>query len=88
MKYLKEPTTEHFVEALCEAAKEIIWRAEEIIGDIEGQQNITVTINLRPAEIVTIDVYKAFISGYKQHISYSKEDQHGRSKNHIESEDI
>ena len=72
MKYLKEPITEHFVEALCEAAKEIIWRAEEIIGDIEGQQNITVTINLRPAEIVTIDVYKTFISGFKQHIVYDE----------------
>jgi len=51
---------------LCQAADEIKLRAEEFIGDINGQQSITITINLNSQEIVTIDVYKTFISGYKQ----------------------
>lgn len=63
-------TSKDYVEALRIAANEVILRAEEIIGDIEGQQSISVTINFRPAEIVTIDVYKTFISGFKQHIVY------------------
>ena len=65
-------TSKDYVEALRIAANELILRAEEIIGDIEGQQSIIVTINFRPAEIVTIDVYKTFISGFKQHIVYDK----------------
>jgi hypothetical protein len=64
-------TSKDYVEALRIAADEIILRAEEIIGDIEGQQSINVTINFRPDEIVTIDVYKTFISGYKQHIIHT-----------------
>lgn len=59
-------TSKDYVEALHIAADELKLRAEEIIGDIEGQQSIIVTINFEPGEIVTIDVYKTFISGYKQ----------------------
>ena len=65
-------TSKDYLEALRIAANELILRAEEIIGDIEGQQSIIVTINFRPAEIVTIDVYKTFISGYKQQIVYDE----------------
>jgi hypothetical protein len=59
-------TSQSYIEALCEAADEIKLRAEEIIGDVDGQQNITVRINLNPHEVVTIDVFKTFISGWKQ----------------------
>ena len=63
---ISKPTSKDYVEALHIAADELKLRAEEIIGDIEGQQSIIVTIKFRPDEIVTIDVYKTFISGYKQ----------------------
>jgi hypothetical protein len=59
-------TSETYVDALCQAADEIKLRAEEIIGDIDGQQSITITINLNSQDIVTIDVFKAYISGWKQ----------------------
>jgi len=65
-------TSKDYVEALRIAANELILRAEEIIGDIEGQQSIIVTINFKPDEIVTIDVYKTFISGFKQRIVYDE----------------
>jgi hypothetical protein len=64
---IPKSTSETYVDALCQAADEIKLRAEEFIGDINGQQSITIAINLNSHEIVTIDVYKTFISGYKQH---------------------
>ena len=60
------PTSESYVDALCDAADEIKLRAKEMVGDIEGQQSITVTINMNPGEIITIDVFKSFVSGYKK----------------------
>lgn len=60
------PTSEDYVDALCDAADEIKLRAKEIIGDINGQLYITVTINMEPKEIVTIDVSKSFINSYKK----------------------
>ncbi len=65
---IPKSTSETYVDALCQAADEIKLRAEEFIGDINGQQSMTITINLNSQEIVTIDVCKTFISGYKQTI--------------------
>lgn len=59
-------TTESYVEALYEAADEIKLRAKEIIGDIDGQLGVSISININPHEVVTIDVFKNFISGWKQ----------------------
>lgn len=61
-----QPTSEDYVDALCDAADEIKLRAKEIIGDINGQLYITVTINMEPKEIATIDVFKSFINSYKK----------------------
>ena len=63
---LPETTSQSYVEALHQAADEIKLRAEEIIGDIDGQQGITVAIHLNPHEIPTIDVFKTYIPGRKQ----------------------
>mgnify|MGYP001195772142 CR=1 len=60
------PASEGYVDALCDAADEIKLRAKEIIGDIDGQQSIKVTINMNPGEIITIDVFKSFVSAYKK----------------------
>ena len=59
-------TAESYVEALCVAADEIKLRAKEIIGDIDGQLEVSVSINISPHEVVTIDVLKAYVSGWKQ----------------------
>ena len=58
-------SSESYIKALCETADEIKLRAKEIVGDIDGQQSITVTINMNPQEIVTFDVFKTFIGGWK-----------------------
>lgn len=63
---LPKITSQSYVETLHQAADEIKLRAEEIIGDIDGQQGITVTIHLNSNEIATIDVLKTYISGWKQ----------------------
>lgn len=60
------PTSEGYVDALCDAADEIKLRAKEIVGDIDGQQSIKVTINMDPGEIITINVFKSFVSAYKK----------------------
>lgn len=62
------PTSEGYVDALCDAADEIKLRAKEIVGDIDGQQSIKVTINMVPGEIITINVFKSFVSAYKKRI--------------------
>jgi hypothetical protein len=59
-------TSESYVNALCDAADEIKLRAKEIVGDIDGQRGITVTINMNPGEMITIDVFKTFVSAYKK----------------------
>ena len=63
---ITSPTSESYVDALCDAADEIKLRAKEIVGDIDGQRSITVTINMYPGEIITIDVFKSFVSAYKK----------------------
>jgi len=79
---IPKSTSETYVDALCQAADEIKLRAEEFIGDINGQQSITITINLNSQEIVTIDVYKTFISGYKQKTKMRKiEEELNNGKN-------
>lgn len=60
------PTSENYVDALCDAADEIKLRAKEIVGDIDGQRSVTVTIKMEPGEIITIDVFKSFVSVYKK----------------------
>ena len=67
------PTSESYVDALCDAADEIKLRAKEMVGDIEGQQSITVTINMNPGEIITIDVFKSFVSAYKKRMRIDNE---------------
>ena len=67
------PTSESYVDALCDAADEIKLRAKEMVGDIEGQQSITVTINMNPGEIITIDVFKSFVSAYKKRMGIDNE---------------
>lgn len=67
-------TSENYVDALCDAADEIKLRAKEIVGDIEGQRSITITINMDPGEIITIDVFKSFVSAYKKRMR--KEEPH------------
>lgn len=67
------PTSESYVDALCDAADEIKLRAKEIVGDIDGQQSITVTINMNPGEIITIDVFKSFVSAYKKRMRIDNE---------------
>jgi hypothetical protein len=59
-------TSESYVDALCDAADEIKLRAKEIVGDIDGQRRITVMINMNPGEIITIDVFKSFVSAYNK----------------------
>lgn len=65
-------TSESYVDALCDAADEIKLRAKEMVGDIDGQRSITVTINMNPGEIITIDVFKSFVSAYKKRMRKEK----------------
>ena len=60
------PDRESYVAALIEAAEEIKIRAEEIVGDIDGQKGIDISFSVCPFEITEISVYKTFISGHKQ----------------------
>lgn len=60
------PTSENYVDALCDAADVIKLRAKEIVGDIDGQRSISVTIKMEPGEIITIDVFKSFVSSYQR----------------------
>lgn len=53
-------TSKDYVEALRMAADEIILRAEEIIGDIEGQQSINVIIKIDNLAKALKKVYLAF----------------------------
>jgi len=66
-------TSESYVDALCDAADEIKLRAKEMVGDIDGQRSITVTINMNPGEIITIDVFKSFVSAYKKRMKIDNE---------------
>ena len=66
------PTSENYVDALCDAADEIKLRAKEIVGDIDGQRSVTVTIKMEPGEIITIDVFKSFVSVYKKRMRKDK----------------
>jgi hypothetical protein len=59
-------TRESYVDALIQAVEEIKLRADEIIGDIDGQKRIDISFSVDPFEITEISVYKTFISGYKQ----------------------
>lgn len=43
---IPKSTSETYVDALCQAADEIKLRAEEFIGDINGQQSITIKLEL------------------------------------------
>lgn len=58
--------SQDYVDILKEAAREIEIRAEEIIGDIDGQEGIGILISIQPHEITEISVNKVFISGWKQ----------------------
>lgn len=60
------PDKESYVAALIQAAEEIKLRADEIVGDIDGQKRIDISFSIWPFEITEISVYKTFISGYKQ----------------------
>ena len=60
------PDGESYVAALIQAAEEIKIRAEEIVGDIDGQKDIDISFSVRPFEVTEITVYKTFISGHKQ----------------------
>lgn len=59
-------TRESYVDALIQAVEEIKLRADEIIGDIDGQKGIDISFSIEPFEITEISVCKTFISGYKQ----------------------
>ena len=58
--------SQDYVDILKEAAREIEIRAEEIIGDINGQKGIDIFISIQPFEITEISVNKVFVSGWKQ----------------------
>lgn len=58
--------SQDYVNILKEAAREIEIRAEEIIGDIDGQKGIDIFISIQPYEITEISVNKVFVSGWKQ----------------------
>ena len=66
------PGREGYVAALIEAAEEIKIRAEEIVGDINGQKGIDISFSIEPNNITEISVFKTFISGWKQR---SREDK-------------
>lgn len=59
-------TRESYVDALIQAVEEIKLRADEIIGDIDGQKSIDISFSIEPFEITEISVHKTFISGHKQ----------------------
>ena len=61
-----KPGRESYVAALIEAAEEIKLRADEIVGDVDGQKCIDISFSIQPFEITEISVCKTFISGYKQ----------------------
>ncbi|OQB14292.1 MAG: hypothetical protein BWY15_01147 [Firmicutes bacterium ADurb.Bin193] len=58
--------SQDYINILKEAAREIEIRAEEIIGDINGQKGIGIFISIQPHEITEISVNKVFVSGWKQ----------------------
>lgn len=60
-----------FPEGWDDPAKKL--RAKEMVGDIDGQRSITVTINMDPGEIITIDVFKSFVSAYKKQMRIDNE---------------
>lgn len=60
------PDRESYVAALIEAAEEIKIRADEIVGDVDGQRSIDISFSVWPHEITEISITKTFISGYKQ----------------------
>ena len=60
------PDKESYVAALIQAAEEIKLRADEIVGDIDGQKGVDISFSICPFEITEITVYKTFISGIKQ----------------------
>lgn len=57
---------DNYIAALIQAAEEIKSRADEIVGDIDGQRNIHISFKIRPFEVTDISVRKTFISGWKQ----------------------
>jgi hypothetical protein len=63
---------ESYVAALIQAAEEIKLRADEIVGDIDGQKGIDINFSIEPNNITEISVFKTFISGWKQR---SREDK-------------
>lgn len=67
-----KPDRESYVAALIEAAEEIKIRADEIVGDVNGQKSIDISFSIQPFEFTEISVYKTFISGWKQR---SREDK-------------
>lgn len=69
--------SQDYVDILKEAAREIEIRAEEIIGDIDGQKDIDIFISIRPHEITEISVSKVFVSGWKQRASKHFNDTEG-----------
>lgn len=60
------PDKESYIAALIQAAEEIKLRADEIVGDIDGQKGIDISFSICPFEITEIKVYKTFVSGHKQ----------------------
>jgi len=61
----KRNSRESIKEQLINAAKEIIIRADDIIGDIDGCVEIDTVIHIEAASITTIYVNRELISGCK-----------------------
>jgi hypothetical protein len=57
---------ESYVAALIQATEEIKLRADEIVGDVDGQRSVDISFSIQPFEITEILVTKTFISGHKQ----------------------
>jgi hypothetical protein len=70
-----------YIAALIQAAEEIKIRADEIVGDIDGQRSIYISFSLRPFEVTEISVYKTFISGWKQ----NQQETEGKRKEDVSS---
>lgn len=58
------PTHESYVEALCQAADEIKLRADEMIGEVNGVRQVSISLSINPHEITDIEITKTFISGF------------------------
>ena len=65
---------EFYIKRLIGAGIEIIMRADDMLGEIDGVQNIKVSFEIAPSQITSINVQKSYISEYKQYITNNKEE--------------